>query len=1006
MKKIQTEILVIGGGATGTGVVRDLALRGFQTVLVEKGDLTHGTTGRYHGLLHSGGRYVVRDPLAARECIEENRILRRILPHCIEDTGGFFVLTPWDDPAYAGRFVAGCQAAGIPVEELDIAQMLREEPRLNPQITRCFRVPDGSADSFLAADANAESARQHSAQVLPYHQVETLLLDGARRVCGARLLDRVNDEALEIHADLVVNAAGAWAGQVAASAGISIRILPGKGVMLAANHRVVNTVINRCKLPGDGDILVPAHTVSVIGTTDVKVDDPDHFAIEPWEVELMLAEGEKMLPGFRALRMLRAWAGVRPLYQETRAPTEGDNRQVTRAFVLLDHEDREGVPGLLTITSGKWTTYRKMAEVTADLACSKLGVTRPCTTHLEALPGAEAHGYHVRGGRLAGVEQAHAYGRLVCECELATVDDVEQAIAAGARTIDDVRRDARVGMGPCQGGFCTYRVAGMLQVDRRQPVEQANLALRDFLQERWKGLLPVLWGQQLRQERLDELIYLSVLAADRLPGPDASPLAPVLYAPGAQTVDPRQPQAEPVAGPATPMPAGARVSALPGVYGGPAAPGSSVPVSVHPEGRADPTAVDLLVVGAGLAGLATAWQASLRGRRVRVVAKGWGANHWNAGCIDVLGWLPGGAAYGEAPLPALGALLKANPRHPYALTGLDRLAEALQAFQALCAAAGYPLQGSLERNWLLPTALGALRPTCLVPETMTAGDAAQLRSGLTLVAGFKDFPDFYPEWTAANLTAQGFTARGLSLDLPSLRSQRFITGRVLAQRFDRAEFRAELAAALKPRLGEAARVGFPAVLGLQAPLAALRDLEAQLGRPVFEIPGLPPSIPGIRLHNLLVGALSALGVRIFDGMLAVEAGTVGGRISTVWTEAAARRKAHRAGEFVLATGGFLGGGLRADEHGRLYETVFGLPVAAPAGPQAWFQREFLAPGGHPVYSAGVSVDSSFQPLGLDGHPGPGNLYVAGGALAGCDPLRERSLEGVALATGYAIGGQV
>jgi glycerol-3-phosphate dehydrogenase len=136
MKYIQTEVLVIGGGATGTGVLRDLAMRGFKCVLVERRDLTHGTTGRYHGLLHSGGRYVVKDPQAARECIEENRILRRIMPDCIEDTGGFFVLTPWDDPSYAPRFVAGCQAVGIPIEEVSIGQMLREEPLLKPLLSR------------------------------------------------------------------------------------------------------------------------------------------------------------------------------------------------------------------------------------------------------------------------------------------------------------------------------------------------------------------------------------------------------------------------------------------------------------------------------------------------------------------------------------------------------------------------------------------------------------------------------------------------------------------------------------------------------------------------------------------------------------------------------------------------------------------------------------------------------------------------------------------------------
>ncbi len=395
MKTIQTEVLVIGGGATGTGVVRDLAMRGFKTVLVEKSDLATGTTGRYHGLLHSGGRYVVKDPQAARECIVENQILRQIMPQCIEDTGGFFVVTPWDDPGYAPQFVEGCRTAGIPVEKISIEQALREEPLLNPKITHCYRVPDAAADSWLAADLNARSAKEHGSTILSYHTTIQLLRNGDR-VSGALCQDLVKDEPVTIYADIVVNAAGAWAGQIAGSVGIPMNIVPGKGIMIAASRRILNTVINRCKMPADGDILVPIHTVTVIGTTDVKVDDPDRYAIEPWEVQLMLDEGEKLVPGFKDMRMLRAWAGVRPLYQEVRAE---DTRDITRAYVLLDHEKRDGVGGLVTITSGKWTTYRKMAEVTADLVCEKVGVQRPCRTHLEVLPGNGSHGYHKLGSR-------------------------------------------------------------------------------------------------------------------------------------------------------------------------------------------------------------------------------------------------------------------------------------------------------------------------------------------------------------------------------------------------------------------------------------------------------------------------------------------------------------------------------------------------------------------------------------------------------------------------------
>ncbi len=544
MRRIQTGVLVVGGGATGTGVLRDLAMRGFDCLLVEQRDLSHGTTGRYHGLLHSGGRYVVKDPKAAVECIEENLVLRRIMPHCIEDTSGFFVVTPWDDPDYIPRFVEGCRVAGIECDDVPVSQALKEEPLLNPDISHVFRVPDASADSFLSAESTVASAREYGGDMLTYHRVDELVREGDR-VVGARCHDLVTGEDVEIAADLVVNASGAWAGRIAATAGIHFEVLAGKGTMVAVNHRVVNTVVNRCKMPDDGDIIVPVHTVAIIGTTDERVSDPERFAIEPWEVDLMLQEGEKLVPGISKMRMLRAWAGVRPLYQET---ATDETRDVTRAYALLDHTVRDGVEGVLTITGGKWTTFRQMAQVCVDEVCRKLGVEAECRTHLEPVPNPHAgpryiNGnrldtadldheaeYHRLGQRLHQVEETEGYGALVCECELATRADVVESITSSdPKTIDDVRRDVRIGMGPCQGGWCTARVAGLWHELRSHDVTDSNVALRDFLQERWKGLLPVLWGDQLRQERLDELVHLSVFNVNDLPGPASSVLAPVMY---------------------------------------------------------------------------------------------------------------------------------------------------------------------------------------------------------------------------------------------------------------------------------------------------------------------------------------------------------------------------------------------------------------------------------------------------------------------------------------------
>jgi len=524
--RIETNLLVIGGGATGVGIAWDAALRGLRVILVEKRDLAHGTTGRYHGLLHSGGRYVVKDPQSAAECIAENRILRRTHAHCIEDTGGFFVVTPEDEGDYPDQFKAACAQVGVPCQEISVKEALRREPLLNPRISRVFQVPDGSADSFLAAHATARAAQLAGARILTYHEVTGLLVESRsgmrgvspRRVVGARVRDVAHGEDVGIRADVTINASGAWAGQIASMAGLDVNVIPGKGVMLAMNHRIVNTVINRCKPPGDGDIIVPIHTVAAIGTTDERVSDPANLSIEPWEVELLLNEGEKLIPGISRARIVRAWAGVRPLYQEGFA---GTSREATRAFALLDHRARDGVAGFLSIIGGKWTTFRLMAEKTVDKACEQLGVRKPCTTASTPVPDVEQRHYWL-GHRLRQVEVNRLHGALVCECELVTRAMLEDAIRSNpALTLDDLRRDVRLGMGPCQGGFCTFRAVGILhEVARRDlqsEIQNPNLLLRDFLQERWKGLRPILWGQQLKQERLNELIYRGVMNVNHLP---------------------------------------------------------------------------------------------------------------------------------------------------------------------------------------------------------------------------------------------------------------------------------------------------------------------------------------------------------------------------------------------------------------------------------------------------------------------------------------------------------
>ncbi len=494
-------------------------MRGFRSILVERVDLGQGTTGRFHGLLHSGGRYVVSDQRSAAECAAENTILRRVAAEAIEDTGGLFVTTPADDPDYADRFLAGCRASGVPVEEIPPAQALKREPRLNPGISRAFEVADAAVDAWTLLWGNARSAEEHGGTILPYHWVTDVLREGDR-VVGVLAHDNRMGEQVRIDASFVVNASGVWAGEIADMADCpGVTVVPGRGIMIAMNHRLVRTVVNRCEAPGDGDIIVPIHTVCVIGTTDEKADSPDDLVIDRREVQQMLDAGEVIVPGFRRTRALHAWAGARPLFKDERAGEgDEDTRHMSRGLALVDHQRRDGVSGFLTITGGKLTTYRLMAETVVDAMCEQMGAARPCTTGTEVLPGSEDGRHYWLGSRLAAQEEAMADDQLICECELMPRRRlIEAARRRPGMTLDDVRRVLRLGMGPCQGGFCTYRATGTLHSIGDAGAVRADSLLLTFLQHRWQGLEPILYGDQMRQACTDEWIFQGTLDVEHLP---------------------------------------------------------------------------------------------------------------------------------------------------------------------------------------------------------------------------------------------------------------------------------------------------------------------------------------------------------------------------------------------------------------------------------------------------------------------------------------------------------
>jgi glycerol-3-phosphate dehydrogenase len=369
-------VLIVGGGGTGGALAHDLALRGLRVTLVERGEFTSGTTGRHHGLLHSGARYAVNDHESAVECIQENTLLRRIAPGSFEENDGLFVAVTDEDMDYLPPFLAGCEASGIPAQRLSPNEALRLEPLLNPELKAAVRVPDATMDAMRMPLRFFASAKANGAELLNHLEVTGLLLQ-AGAVDGVAYRDHVNGRDGEIRADLVVNASGPWSEQVATMAGVDVPIRPSPGVMVALRGRLCNMVVNRLHPSGDGDILVPQRALTVVGTSSWVVADPDDLQIPADHVQRMEDEGSKLIPAVREAPFRAAWSAARPLIGSRDQADSG--RELSRTFETIDHAV-DGVEGFVTITGGKATTLRGMAEHCADVVCGKLGVDEPCRT--------------------------------------------------------------------------------------------------------------------------------------------------------------------------------------------------------------------------------------------------------------------------------------------------------------------------------------------------------------------------------------------------------------------------------------------------------------------------------------------------------------------------------------------------------------------------------------------------------------------------------------------------
>jgi glycerol-3-phosphate dehydrogenase len=288
---------------------------------------------------------------------------------------------------------------------------------------------------------------------------------------------------------------------VARLAGCEVPLTLSKGSLVITNHRLTDMVINRLRPSSDGDIIVPNEAVCLAGTTSLAVDDPDALSTQSAEVDTIIGEAGRMIPHFNQARIIRAFSGVRPLLKSQKL----DSREISRGFQIIDHQN-----GLYSIVGGKLTTFRLMAEKMVDAIMNAFNLKRDCETADQPLDGQEELSGYPLSKRLADMKN------ILCECELVSRGSVEKIIQeTGTRHVGDISHRTRLGMGPCQGGFCTFRALGVMHDMEILTARQSVQSLREFLQRRFRGIRYALWGDQLREEQLVEYIYLGILAMEK-----------------------------------------------------------------------------------------------------------------------------------------------------------------------------------------------------------------------------------------------------------------------------------------------------------------------------------------------------------------------------------------------------------------------------------------------------------------------------------------------------------
>jgi len=533
------DVIVIGGGSTGTAVARDCALRGLKTLLLERDDIASATVGTCAGMISSGLKYM-DEPEIVDMCSEEVVHLNRIARHIIMKNPILTPILEMSDLSTGGNFAAEyskrAESRDVPpVLFLEPEGALEIEPLLNPDLIASMYFEEYFIDPFRLCLLQALDARENGATIKTYCEVVDIVIgDGA--VERVTFYNRITGELESITTKTIINAGGPWAHKVAAQAGANLDLRLNKGAHVILDRRVVNVGIIAKAVDGRMIYLFPHENTTLLGTTALDTwDDPDTLVATHDEIEYLLQSMEWVVPSIREARIIRTMEGVRPLVPTWKVP-EG---KVTRGYEVIDHES-EGISGLVSFTGGKLVMCRHMAEAATDLICQKLGIETKSTTHETPLPGMDSDVDVLSLSKEYDVAQ-HALERLrarrgtqmieilnlvkehsdwrttICTCEPVIEAEIRYSIRNEfPQTLNDLRRRVRLGTGPCQGTFCTYKAAAILADELDLVGEDYLVDIMDFRAERWKGIRPPMRGSQLAQEELAQGLYACVGNLDQI----------------------------------------------------------------------------------------------------------------------------------------------------------------------------------------------------------------------------------------------------------------------------------------------------------------------------------------------------------------------------------------------------------------------------------------------------------------------------------------------------------